>query len=193
MRAMDAPHAPELPAVRLETPRLRLRPHAPGDKHALFAIHADPEYMRHGIEPPWTSVEQGVAMIERDMRALAEGRYLRLGIVLREGGELVGECSLFDLDVPGRRVELGFGIARPHWRRGYMTEAVRALIDYAFDVLGRHGIEADVDPRNAASIAGLERLGFVREGVLRARWLIDGEPSDAVIYGLLREDRITRG
>jgi RimJ/RimL family protein N-acetyltransferase len=68
-----------------------------------------------------------------------------------------------------------------------MHEALKALT-YAFDVLEFHRIEADVDPRNAASIRTLERLGFQREGYLRERWQVNGEIQDAVFYGLLRSD-----
>ena len=59
---------------------------------------------------------------------------------------------------------------------------------YAFEVLDLHRIEADVDPRNAASIRTLERLGFQREGYLRERWQVNGEIQDALFYGLLRPD-----
>jgi ribosomal-protein-alanine N-acetyltransferase len=63
-----------------------------------------------------------------------------------------------------------------------------ALLKYAFEVLDLHRIEADVDPRNAASIKTLERLGFQREGYLRERWQINGQIQDAFFYGLLRHE-----
>lgn len=67
-----------------------------------------------------------------------------------------------------------------------MHEALQALFNYAFGVLDKHRIEADVDPRNTASIRTLERLGFQREGYLRERWHVNGEIQDALFYGLLR-------
>jgi RimJ/RimL family protein N-acetyltransferase len=62
------------------------------------------------------------------------------------------------------------------------------LLAYAFDELDLRRIEADVDPRNAASIRTLERLGFRREGYLRERWRVNGEVQDALFYGLLRRE-----
>ena len=59
---------------------------------------------------------------------------------------------------------------------------------FAFEELGLRRIEADVDPRNEASIRLLERLGFQREGYLRERWLVDQEINDTVFYGLLRRE-----
>jgi ribosomal-protein-alanine N-acetyltransferase len=63
---------------------------------------------------------------------------------------------------------------------------VRLALRHAFEELGLRRIEADTDPRNSGSCRLLERLGFVREGLLRERWLIDGELQDTAIYGLLR-------
>jgi RimJ/RimL family protein N-acetyltransferase len=54
--------------------------------------------------------------------------------------------------------------------------------------MGLHRIEADIDPRNTASARCLERLGFVKEGLLRERWIVEGEVSDSAIYGLLQPD-----
>ena len=67
-------------------------------------------------------------------------------------------------------------------------EALRGFIDYAFGVLAMNRIEADIDPRNARSAKSLERLGFVKEGFLRERWIVAGEVSDTALYGLLRRD-----
>jgi RimJ/RimL family protein N-acetyltransferase len=67
-----------------------------------------------------------------------------------------------------------------------MQEALDATLGFAFDTLDMRRIEADVDPRNIASVRALERLGFQREGFLRERWQVDGEIQDALFYGLLR-------
>lgn len=69
-----------------------------------------------------------------------------------------------------------------------MQEALRALLGYAFGELNLERIEADVDPRNEASIRTLERLGFKKEGYLRERWKVNGEVQDAIFYGLLRRE-----
>jgi RimJ/RimL family protein N-acetyltransferase len=69
-----------------------------------------------------------------------------------------------------------------------MAAALPAVLAFAFGRLGLHRVFADTDPRNAPSIRALERLGFVREGVLREHYLVQGEPQDAVVYGLLRSE-----
>src|SRR5206468_5842893 len=86
------------------------------------------------------------------------------------------------------RAEIGFSLTRQYRSQGYMGEGLRGFIDYAFSALGMNRLEADIDPRNVGSAKTLERLGFVREGYLRDRWIVAGEVSDTALYGLLRRD-----
>jgi RimJ/RimL family protein N-acetyltransferase len=86
------------------------------------------------------------------------------------------------------RAEIGYAIGSDYWGKGYMNEALTALIAHAFEVLDLRRLEADVDPRNTRSIRTLERLGFQREGFLRERWHVCGEIQDAFFYGLLRRE-----
>jgi len=83
-------------------------------------------------------------------------------------------------------------MGRACWGKGYMNEALNALVSHAFEVMRLRRLEADVDPRNAASIRTLERLGFQREGYLRERWHVNGEVQDAIFYGLLRREWLKR-
>jgi RimJ/RimL family protein N-acetyltransferase len=69
-----------------------------------------------------------------------------------------------------------------------MHEALKGVVDYAFNVLDLNRIEADIDPRNGSSARSLQRLGFTQEGLLRERWIVGLEVSDSAIYGLLRHD-----
>lgn len=174
--------------TNLTTPRLLLRPLRMNDAESLLHIYSDPEFTRYWSCEPWTSLSQATALIEKDLREHAAGEFLRLGIFLRNQEILIGTCSLFNLVRPCRRGELGYGIAREYWRQGYMLEAVSALLDLAFVDLALNRLEADVDPRNTASVRGLEKLGFKREGYLRERWIVGEEVSDSAIYGLLARE-----
>jgi len=174
--------------VSISTERLSLRPLSISDAEALLGIFSDPEFMRFWSSEPWTSVDQALTLIQDDSRELAAGEHLRLGIFLRDEQRLVGTSSLFNFNEQCRRAELGYGIARDHWRRGYMFEAVSALITFAFVELGLNRLEADIDPRNVASARSLEKLGFEREGLLRERWIVGEEVSDSALYGLLARD-----
>lgn len=172
----------------LETSRLRLRALAAPDAEPLFSIFSDPEVMRYWSSLPWASIAEAHEMIEKDRDAMPAGEHLRLGIELRDSGELIGNCSLFDFDEQNKRAMLGYGMARAYWGKGYMHEALVALVSYGFATLGFHRLEADIDPRNTGSARSLERLGFVKEGHLRERWIVGGEISDSGIYGLLKSE-----
>lgn len=174
--------------LRLDTPRLRLRPLQSGDAPAVYALHADPVALRYWSTPPWDDPAQADPLIERDQKALAEGDYLRLALQRRADGRLIGLCSLFAFHLPSRRCELGYLLRREDWGQGLMHEALAALLDYGFGVLDLNRIEADIDPRNTASRRILDRLGFTEEGRLRERWIVAGEVSDSALYGLLRRD-----
>lgn len=69
-----------------------------------------------------------------------------------------------------------------------MHEALRCFVDHLFSAVALHRLEADIDPRNAASARSLGRLGFQREGLLRERWIVANEVSDSALYGLLASD-----
>lgn len=179
---------PAFDQLHLATPRLHLRPLTLADAPALYATFADPETMRYWSTAPWASIEQAQELIARDATALPAGEYLRLGLERRDNGELIGVCNLFQWVRPCRRAELGYGMHRAHWGQGLMHEALSELLRYGFDALDLHRVEADVDPRNRASVRSLERLGFIKEGHLRERWIVEGEVSDTILYGLLRRE-----
>ena len=179
---------PTFAEVRLDTKRLRLRPLVRSDADALLAIHADPQVMRYTTIRPWTSLEQAHALIERDVQDMPAGKHLCLGIVPAGEDQVAGTCTLFGIYRASQRAEIGFVLGRSAWGNGYMKEALSALLDFGFASMNLNRVEADTDPRNLAAAKTLERLGFVKEGHLRERWIVDGEKSDAALYGLLRSE-----
>jgi RimJ/RimL family protein N-acetyltransferase len=171
----------------LQTARLTLRPLAEADVPALFAMHSHPQAMRYWSGPVWPDDSRGRAMVARDQDASTTD-HLRLGIVRTDSGALLGTCTLFQINTQCRRAELGYMLAAQAWGQGLMHEALRAFIAHGFGALNLHRIEADTDPRNARSMQLLQRLGFVQEGLFRERWFVEGEVSDAAMWGLLRRD-----
>ncbi len=176
----------ELPTLRGSPGILRWLTAA--DVDALHEIFSDPEVARYLAIPRQPSR----ADTERFLDGIHEG--YRTSSLYQWGIEhadrVVGTCTLGGLDWENRRAEIGFALARAAWGQGLMPDALTVLIDHAFGDLQLHRIEADVDPRNTASLRLLERLGFRREGYLRERYFKDGEIQDSVFFGLLRQDRI---
>jgi ribosomal-protein-alanine N-acetyltransferase len=172
----------------INTSRLSLRWISAADVDDFFAIYSNPEVMRYWSTPPLPDKNAASKLISEIHDGFERRELLKWGIALRSDDTLIGSVTLFHLDFTHRRAEIGYALGRPYWGEGYMQETLRAVISYAFEVLNLHRIEADVDPRNAASIKTVERLGFQREGYLRERWQVNGEIQDAYFYGLIRPD-----
>ena len=172
----------------INTSRLSLRWISGDDVDAFYAIYSNPEVMRYWSTPPLADRDAASKLVNEIHEGFRRRELLKWGIALRSDNSLIGSITLFKPDFTHRRVEIGYALGRAHWGNGYMHEALQAVLTYAFEKLEFHRIEADVDPRNAASIRTLERLGFQREGYLRQRWQVNGEIQDALFYGLLRPD-----
>lgn len=170
----------------LDTDRLRLRTLVPGDIPALFSIFGDAEVCRYWSSPPLPSLAEADALYASIEDGFETRTLFQWGIELRDTHGIIGTCTLASLSEQHRRGEVGFALGRAHWRMGYVSEALVALVRFAFDELALHRLEADVDPRNHASLRALERLGFERDGYLRERYQVAGEIQDAVLLGLLR-------
>ena len=114
--------------------------------------------------------------------------------------EALGRCSEGRRSLPrhllqtdafisaSRSIGIGYCFDEPVWGKGYATEAVRAMLQWAYGALDLNRVEAELDTRNAESARVLEKLGFEREGLRREDCIVSGEVSDSWIYGLLRRD-----
>ncbi len=179
---------------RIGTPRAVLRPLEDRDAGDLLRIFGDPRVTRYWSSPPLADRPAAERLLASIRRGLDAGDLLQWGLARRADDRVLGTVTLARIDRTNRRAELGFALGAEHWGAGWMAEALPAAVDHAFEGLGLHRLEADVDPRNAASLARLERLGFLREGHLRERWHVQGEIQDSVLLGLLAADwRAARG
>ncbi|KOX17104.1 GNAT family N-acetyltransferase [Nocardiopsis sp. NRRL B-16309] len=110
-------------------------------------------------------------------------------IVEREGGTVVGECALVDLDPENAAADYRISLRNMALTgRGYGTEATDLVLDYAFDTAGLHRIALQVFAFNVGAQRSYARSGFVREGVWRAHLRWDGEWHDTVLMSVLAEE-----
>jgi [ribosomal protein S5]-alanine N-acetyltransferase len=168
--------------------RVTLRVLRDEDVPALYEIFGDADAMRYFGFPALDDLA-GARKLLAETRALAAaGTLFQWGVATHRDDIVIGTTTLFRIDERNRRAEIGFALARKAWGRGYASEAVGLLIRHAFEDLNLHRLEADPDPRNAASIRLLVRHGFKCEGFLRERYFHEGEPQDAAYYGLLRPE-----
>jgi [ribosomal protein S5]-alanine N-acetyltransferase len=172
----------------IESVRTRLRLVERSDLPALLLVNGSDEVTRYLPYASWKSTEDAEAWYERVMGIQATGLALQFVLIEKVTNLLIGTCLLFRYDEGSNRAELGYVLGREHWGKGFMTEALNALVAHAFEVLGLRRLEAEVNPANTASLRTLERIGFTQEGVLRQRWVSRQEPYDVAVYGLLRHE-----
>jgi ribosomal-protein-alanine N-acetyltransferase len=123
------------------------------------------------------------------VRGLLERHTVRSGIAwaifIRDETQLVGLCCLHSISWTNRRADLGFELASRYWRRGLMTEALRAIIGFCFADLRFVKLSAHVTCENEPSQALLAKLGFLEEGLLRQHGFWNGRTHDLKVYGLV--------
>ncbi len=168
--------------------RVLLRPMRQDDVPALFALKSDPVGMRYWSFPPMTEIAQAQEMFEKNVRGVQSGEFLPWVVALAANDAMIGTCTLFAFDWKHRRAMIGYALVRTQWGHGYAQDALRLVLTHAFGALGLHRLEADIDPRNEASLRLVERLGFIREGLQRERWFVGDDVQDSALYGLLARE-----
>jgi len=174
--------------TELRTERLILRPIEMSDSVAFFDIFSDVQTLQYWGREPVRTHQEAEALIRKELDWAASESCFSWGIALADSNLLIGKITLFQFNEQNRRAEIGYVLDRGYWDKGYMTEALTAVLTYAFDALHLRRIEADTDPDNTASLALLEKFGFQQEGLFRKRWLVNGKWADSVMLGLLTED-----
>lgn len=173
----------------LESPHLAVRRLEELDLAPLMDVNGDEQVTRYLPYRAWSSMDDARAWFERMRKIQEDGNALQLVVVEKASARAIGTCLIFKFDKNHGTAELGYVLGRAHWGRGYMSEALHAVIDAAFGPLGIRRLDAQIDPANAASRTLLERLGFVREGRLRERYVDRGGGfTDSEVFGLLRTE-----
>ncbi|UNZ19045.1 GNAT family N-acetyltransferase [Streptomyces sp. 891-h] len=177
--------------ITLHTERLVLRPFEERDEAALAEACDDPDIQRYVPVPePYTRKDAEEFVRTTCPAGWRDDTMYNFGL-FTHGGELVGSMGLVRLELlrtAERQAELGFWTARAHRRKGYTAEAGRAVVEWAFTALGVERLEWVAQVENAGSHAVALRLGFVDEGIQRARIVHRGTRRDARIAALLPSD-----
>ena len=163
--------------MEIRTERLLLRRARMDDLHAFFSIMSNPLAMRYWSTLPHAGVDVTRIWLDAMIaRTEAGGEQF----VIEFEGQVIGDVGA------GRLPEFGFIIHPDFWSRGFATEAAGAAISHIFSATPATELRADVDPRNAASLAVLGKLGFVETGRAERTFLLGDEWCDSVYLALPR-------
>ncbi len=177
--------------AQIEGRRVFLRPPRDADWRAWAELRGLSREFLEPWEPVWPADAMSRAAFRRRVRLVGTEWREDLGyswLIFRRGdGTLLGGVTLSNVRRGVAQTgSLGYWIGQPHARRGYMTEALEALLPYAFERISLHRVEAACLPHNTASRGLLLKLGFVEEGHAREYLRINGSWQDHVLYGLLK-------
>lgn len=184
-------HLPTFPV--LATERLVLRELRPSDAEQVFAFRSDPLVMRHVPRPLARSVEEASALIELITTTVAATDAVQWAMTLKSSSSrslgrtdsLIGIIGFWRMQKEHYLAELGYSLQRAHWGQGLMSEAIGAVVDFGFNTLGFHKVEAFTRPENMGSIRALDKNGFLREGHFRENIFWEGVFHDSLVYGRL--------
>lgn len=172
----------------LTTERLLLRQIQLADAEDLFATFADEQVMEFYGHLPHKTVDDSRELIRQQHEWYAQHQGIRWGITLKGEDRVIGSCGFYLFDLESQHVETGYELNRAYWRQGIVSEAMAAILTYAFSELNLQRVEAVVDDVNERSKGLLRKLGFTHEGTLRKRFYFRERFLDEHYFGLLRDE-----
>lgn len=133
------------------------------------------------------TMDETCGHIQEMLKREAAGTHLYASVVLKSTQEIIGTVMIFNFDHEARHAEIGYVFHKDHWGRGYGTETVTLMSDFAFDSLNLHKLHARVVHANIGSVRVLEKNGFELEGRLRDYYFIDGSYYDSLLFGKFQD------
>jgi RimJ/RimL family protein N-acetyltransferase len=157
------------------------------DAASLFALLTTEEVARF-ISPPPTTVEGFEKFIAWTVRQRAAGTYACFAVTLRGFDTAIGIFQVRDTGSAFESAEWGFAIGSAFWGTGVFREGAELVLEFTFDTIGVHRLEARAAVLNGRGNGALQKVGAVQEGVLRKSFLKDGQYLDQVLYAMIDVD-----
>lgn len=172
----------------LETDRLILRAIGPEDVDAMLRLRSNPEVMRYIARPLLRSRKEADDLVQHYIFLFEQKLSITWAISLRETPGMIGSIGFPRINRDNYRGEIGYSLDPDHWKKGYMDEAIKKIIDFGFKKIGFHSMEAVIHPDNGGSAGLVKKHGFVQEGYFRERTLFEGTWLDERVFSLLARD-----
>ena len=171
----------------LETERLLLRRVDNNDYKEVLALRSNPETMKYIPRPLLKNEEEAFARIAMIENKIINKEGINWAITIKDDPRLIGIIGHYRIQVENYRAEIGYMILPEFNGQGIVTEAVKEVVKYGFDIMKLHSIEAVIDPDNIASAKVLEKNGFVKEAHFKENEFHEGHFYDSVIYSILNK------
>lgn len=169
----------------LRTDRLTLREIRLSDAYPIFKMRASGRVNQFIARQNMPELADAEKLVERTIQAFENKMAIGWAGILRDSNEIIGTCGFNQIDFQNKRAEIGGEMAVEFWGKNIAQEAVEAIIQFGFEKLDLHTIEAKVSPENRSAIFILEKLGFRKEAHFVDRIFFDGNYFDMAIYTLI--------
>jgi len=176
-----------LPFQNLESERLLLRQVTPNDVAEVFALRSNPEIMKYIPRKLVTSHEEALEHIKMITDGIEANEGINWAITLKGDSKLIGIIGHYRIRWEHFRSEIGYMLLPEYQGKGIITEAIQLMVDYGFNQMKMHSLEAIIDPNNFASEKVLEKNNFKKEAHLIENEYFEGKFLDTVIYSLLKK------
>ena len=173
--------------TELKTPRLLLRKLKREDVPAFYRFAGSETVTQYMLWKPHQDISESVASIEKSLTRYNEGTYYRWGIALQDTEELIGIIDLLGFDEEKNTCSFAYMIAQDFWGKGYGTEALMAVLEFAFERMDISAVEADHFADNAASGTVMRKAGMQYIGIEPGKYEKNGISYDAPRYRITQE------
>lgn len=177
-----------VPFPILESERLSFRKLKNEDAPEILKLRSNPETMKFIPRPLLVDIDGALAHIKLINDKIEENIDINWAVTEKNNPKCIGIIGFFRTQPEHFRTELGYMILPEYSGKGYVTEAVKTLLNFAFNELQFHSIEAVIDSRNNASERVLIKNGFTKEAHFKENFYYNNEFTDTVIYSLLKRD-----
>ena len=171
------------PFPQLETNRLRLRKISLDDADRMLLLRTNEETMRYIHKPKLNSVDDVKELIKK----MNEPDRIQWGITLKTADAIIGTIGYHMIIKEHYRAEIGYMLHPEHWNTGIMSEALSSVIDFGFNKMNLHSIEAIINPGNTVSRTILKKFDFIKEAYFKENFFFEGEFFDSEVYSLLKK------
>ncbi|GAA4060475.1 GNAT family N-acetyltransferase [Flavobacterium cheonanense] len=176
------------PFKNLETERLLLRRVSINDLNEILELRGNPETMKFIPRPLVKTEEDALNHFKMIDEKIEKNEGINWAITVKGNPKLIGIIGHYRIQPENHRCEIGYMILPQYNGQGIVTEAIKAVLEYGFEDMNMHSIEAVIDPDNIASERVLQKNGFVKEAHILENEYYDGKFWDTVIYSILKRN-----
>jgi ribosomal-protein-alanine N-acetyltransferase len=175
------------PFPNLETERLLLRRVNSNDVKEILALRSNPDTMKYIPRPLLKTDEDALEHITMIDSKIDSNEGINWAITLKDNPKLIGIIGHYRIKPENYRAELGYMLLPEYHGKGIISEAVKEAVNYGFNAMKLHSLEAVIDPENYASAKVLEKNGFVKEAHFIDYEFFEGRFLDSVIYSIINK------